>query len=99
MAFEDFQGRLVRLTGTQLQHIIQRHSEMIGMEWAIAETVRMPEATLPSVTDPDDVVEFYRWFPETTKGEKFVRVVVKYSRDDAFVLTAHLTRRIPQRGR
>ena len=71
---------------------------MFGMEWAIAPTLAAPEVTLPSVRDPDSVIEFYRWFFETTRGEKYVKVVVKYSQDDAFVLTAHLTRRIPRRG-
>jgi hypothetical protein len=71
---------------------------MLGMEWAIGTTIAVPDSTLPSVTDPDSVIEFYRWFPETTRRGKFVRVVVKYTPVDAFVLTAHLTRRIPRRG-
>ena len=98
LIFRDYLGRQVRLTDTQLRHIYEEHSDMLGMEWAIAPTLAEPEATLPSVTDPETVLEFFRWFPETTRGEKYVRVVVKYMQDDAFVLTAHLTRRIPKRG-
>jgi hypothetical protein len=71
---------------------------MLGMEWAIGETLEAPEAALPSLDDPDNVVEYYKWFPDTTRGEKYVRVVVKYNQEDAFVITAHLSRRIPQRG-
>ena len=71
---------------------------MIGMEWAIGDTIEAPEVTLPSVKDPDSVVEYYKWFTDTTRGEKYVKVVVKFSQDDAFVLTALLSRRIPRRG-
>ena len=71
---------------------------MYGMEWAIGETLEDPAAILPSVKDPESVLEYFRWFPNTSRGEKYVRVVVKFHQDDAFVLTAHLTRRIPQRG-
>ena len=98
MTFTDFQGRLIRLSETQLRHIFQRHSEMYGIEWAIGETLEAPASTLPSVRDPESVLEYFRWFPNTSRGEKYVRVVVKLEQDDAFVLTAHLTRRIPQRG-
>ena len=98
MHFTDFQGRIVRLSKRQLEHIIQRHSEMTGMEWAIAETLEAPDATLPSVSDPQTVTEYYRWFNNTSRGEKYIRVVVKLERDDCFVLTAHLCRRIPRRG-
>ena len=98
MTFRDFQGRLVRLSETQRVHIFERHSEMIGMEWAIADTLDAPETTLPSVTDPENVVEYFRWFPNTNRGEKYVRVVVKLAPGDAFVLTAHVCRRIPRRG-
>ena len=71
---------------------------MIGMEWAIAETLQAPESTLPSVTDPENVLEYYRWFSNTNRGEKYVRVVIRLEQSDAFVLTAHLCRRIPKRG-
>ena len=98
LTFTDSQGRLIRLPETQLQHIFHRHSEMYGMEWAIGETLEAPVSTLPSVKDPESVLEYFRWFPNTSRGGKYVRVVVKFEPDDAFVLTAHLARRIPQRG-
>ena len=71
---------------------------MLGMDEAIVQTLESPEVILPSVSDPDSVVEYFRFFPETSRGEKFVRVVVKYARNDALVITAHLARRIPRRG-
>ena len=88
----------IRLTAEQLRHIYQRHPEMVGMERAIRETLDNPERILASVSDPERVREFYRWFPETTEGSKYVRVVVGFEPGDAFVITAHLTRRIPRRG-
>ena len=81
-----------------MEHILERHPELGGMEWAIAETLEAPESTLPSITDPETVLEYFRWFSNTNKGEKYVRVVVKFDSGDAFILTAHLCRRIPRRG-
>ena len=89
---------MVRLSEIQFDHILERHSEMIGMEWAIGETLEAPASILPSVSDPENVFEYFRWFPNTSRGEKYVRVVVKMGQLDAFVLTAHLCRRIPRRG-
>ncbi len=53
LIFRDYQGRSVRLLEKQLLHIHERHSEMIGMEWAIGQTIETPEAELPSIKDPD----------------------------------------------
>ena len=52
LIFRDRQGRSVRLSEKQLLHILERHSEMLGMEWAIGETIEAPEVTLPSVKTP-----------------------------------------------
>jgi alanine-alpha-ketoisovalerate/valine-pyruvate aminotransferase len=74
---------------------------MAGMEWAIAETLESPDEIMPSRTDPARVNEYYKWFTNTTRGNKFIRVVVCFhqgDQGDAFVLTAHLARRIPRRG-
>jgi hypothetical protein len=98
LTFRDSQGRLVRFPHERLNHILERHSEMAGMEWAIRETLALPDASLPSVRNPTNVVEYYRWFTDTNGSGKYVRVVVRYSQQDAFVLTAHFTRRIPRRG-
>ena len=88
----------IRLTNEQLRHIHQRHPEMVGLEWAIRETMDSPEVVLASVRDPERVREYYRWFPETPEGSKFVRVVIGFEQAGAFVITAHLARRIPRRG-
>ena len=71
---------------------------MDGMEWAIAETLESPDAVVVSRTDPDRVNEYYKWSTNTDRGDKFIRVVVCSHRGDAFVLTAHMARRIPGRS-
>lgn len=71
---------------------------MVGMEWAIVETVETPDAVVASRTDPNRVSEYYKWFTNTVRGGKFIRVIVCSNLDDAFVLTAHMARRIPIRG-
>ena len=90
---------MVRLPDERLSHILQEHPEMAGMEWAIAETLELPDEIMPSRADPARVSEYYKWFTNTTGGNKFIRVVVCFHPDDAFVLTAHLVRRIPRRGK
>jgi hypothetical protein len=41
---------------------------MAGMEWAIAETLELPDEIMPSRTDPARVSEYYKWFTNTTGG-------------------------------
>ncbi|HKB57808.1 MAG TPA: hypothetical protein VKC51_09475 [Lacunisphaera sp.] len=46
----DYQGRTVRLTAERLAHI-REHPEMVGLEQAIADTLRQPSLVIQSVTD------------------------------------------------
>lgn len=71
---------------------------MAGMDEAISETLERPDAVVRSIRDPEHVREHYKWFANTSRGAKFLRTVVRYSEDDAFLITAHFTRRIPTRG-
>ncbi len=71
---------------------------MDGMEQAIVETLESPDAVIRSIRDPEHVREHYKWFADTSRGAKFLRTVVRYSEDDAFLITTHFTRRIPRRG-
>jgi len=79
----------VRLTEERLAHILG-HPEMSEMESAIAETLQYPETVIQSRSD-EQARLYYRLYPETEVGEKFVCVVVKAREGDAFVLTAYLT--------
>ena len=72
---------VVRLPNKHLGHILQRHSEMSGMEWAIRETLASPDAILNSVRNPGSVVEYYKWFLGTDRGDKYVKVVVSWVKE------------------
>ena len=63
---------------------------MTRLEPAIEQTLRQPEMVMRSASDPA-VELFYRHLPDTAVGEKWLCVVVKYTVDDAFLLTAYLT--------
>ncbi len=39
---------------------------------------------------------YYRFYPETRVGDKFLCVVVKVRVDDAFVITAYLTDKVKE---
>ncbi len=88
----DHEGRAIRLTDERLAHILD-HPEMEGMQSSISETLENPEKIVRSRSD-EQAHLYYRAYPDTTVGEKFLCVVVKALEGDAFVLTAYLTDRI-----
>lgn len=69
---------------------------MAGMEGEIGEVLKAPEKVLQSATD-EHAHLFYRHLERTNLGGKWLCVVVKYSGDDAFVLTSYLTDK-PKKG-
>ena len=91
----DHQGLAVRLTDERRAHILD-HPEMAGFETAIAETLEQPALVVQSISD-DAARLYYRFYPATRMGDKFVCVVVKVKPGDAFVLTAYLTDK-PKKG-
>lgn len=66
---------------------------MVGLEAAMAETLRTPERVVESFSDLATALH-YRFYLATQVGDKWLCVVVKYTVLDAFVLTAYLTDRI-----
>ena len=84
-------GRNVRLTDERLAHILER-TEMRGMREEIIRTLQAPAQVRVSRSDPT-VRLFYEFCSQTRIGGKWLCVVVKYSVDDAFVITAYLTDR------
>lgn len=82
----------VRLTDERLSHILD-HPEMSGMESAIAETLRKPESVIQSRSEAGARL-YYRLYPGTQVGEKYLCIVVKVLQEDAFILTAYLTDRL-----
>ncbi len=87
----DHEGRKIRLNKERLAHILE-HPEMIGLEYTIEETLKKPLLVIQSVSD-ETARLYYRFYPRTRLGDKFICVVVKKSSEDAFVLTAYLTDR------
>jgi hypothetical protein len=88
-AITDCFGRSVRLTDERAAHILD-HSEMIGMEEAITQTLQAPTEVRVSRSDAS-VRLFYEFYARTAVRDKWLCVVVKYLADDAFVITAYLT--------
>jgi hypothetical protein len=80
------------LTEERLRHILS-HPEMAGLEAAITEAVRKPQAVVISRSD-ENVRLFYRLKSTAIFGEKWLCVVIKYAASDSFVLTAYLTDKI-----
>ncbi len=66
---------------------------MAGLEVAIEETLARPEYVVQSLSD-DEAQLYYRFYPATRVGEKFLCVVVKARLPDPFVLTAYLTDKV-----
>lgn len=59
------------------------------MESGIGETVREPESVIQSRSDAGGL--YYRFHAGTAVGGKLLCVVFKARREDAFILTSHLT--------
>ena len=87
--FHDFEGRSVRLSEERLSHILG-HPEMKDMLEAIKQTIAFPQKVVQSLSDTDAYLH-YRFYVGTRVGDKYLCVVVKIRREDAFILTAYLT--------
>jgi hypothetical protein len=66
---------------------------MAGFEGEIEETLKGPERVVQSLSD-DLVRLYYRYYPTTPVGGKFLCVVVKTSSNDSFVVTAYRTDKV-----
>ncbi len=82
-------GRSVRLTEERVAHVLE-HPEMKGLIIEIGLVLREPAFVRRSSSVPAMRV-FYKFFERTIVGGKWLCVVVKYSDNDAFVVTAYLT--------
>ena len=93
--FRDYLDREVRLTDERLAHI-REHPEMVGLDQAMADTLRQPTFVIQSLFDQAATLH-YRFYLGTRVGDKWLCVVVKHMALDAFVLTAYLTDK-PKKG-
>jgi hypothetical protein len=96
LTIRDFQGQLIKLTARQWEHIIGGHPDMLGMEWAMRETLEDPEEVRRSQKPPNTTRLYYRWYTNTPVGSKWVCVAVKFLETDAFISTAYVTTKIKE---
>lgn len=89
---KDYKGVKIRLTSERLGHILE-HPEMSGMKKNISEALLKPDCVVQSGSD-FNVQMYYRYYVKTAVGNKYLCVVVKWTKTDPFVLTAYLTNKI-----
>lgn len=70
---------------------------MVDLIDAMEQTLANPNFVIESPIEPAMELN-YRFFIGTQVGDKWLCVVVKYSVNDAFVVTAYLTNRV-KKGR
>jgi hypothetical protein len=88
----NYLGKPIRITSERMAHI-KEHPEMAEMAGAIQVTLQAPEKVVQSQSDGKANL-YYRSYPNTPVGEKYLCVVVKEGLTDSFLLTAYLTDRI-----
>jgi hypothetical protein len=86
---QDCFGRLVRVTDERLAHILE-HPEMKEMGSEIERVLLQPQLVRRSRSD-GTMRLFYEFYAQTVVGGKWLCVVVKYTDNDAFVVTSYLT--------
>lgn len=91
--FSDERGNEVRLTDERLQHILRRHPEMAFQMHRFAETLAEPDAVRLSRSSPT-VQLYFRLYQDLRGRNRYVCLVVKRGRNDSFILTAYLDRKI-----
>ena len=89
---KDFMGNNVRLTSERLAHLLG-HPELQKQESRIAETLLQPDIVVQSQSD-ETVKLFFRLYSGLIIGDKYLCVVVKYSKANIFVVTAYFADRI-----
>lgn len=89
--FRDYEARAIRLTDERLTHILKR-PEMTGQELKIQEALGRPDVVIESRQDPS-IRLYHKLYEQTRVSQKYMIVVVKILRDDAFVVTAFFTDR------
>lgn len=90
MFFTDYLGRNVRFTDERIAHILDSHPEMYAQIGNIEATLKEPEFVIRSPSDLE-VELVYRRFYDTPVSEKYLCIVVKTRREDAFIITSYFT--------
>ena len=92
LALKDVWGNSVNLAKERMTHLLE-HPEIRGQEAKIGETLLEPEVVIQSQTDYT-VRLFHRFYRRLRIGDKYLCVVVKYTRDDVFIITAYFTDKV-----
>ena len=80
-------GINIRLTDERWAHIVEEHGELNGLRAEVLQTVKQPERILAGNEGEFLAVR------EMAQG-KYIIVVYRELKDDGFVITAFLTRRV-----
>ena len=90
--FQDYGGRQVVLTDVAERHITSGHREIsaLGTYKVIGETLDRPDI----VVIYNRALQYYRMWPGTPFGDKYVRVVVAEDGEARYARTAYLTGRV-----
>ena len=91
---KDNQGNNIRLTDERLEHILL-HPEMIELQNKIETAIINPDYIIKSKVDKN-VKLFNKFYITKQFGGKYLCVVVKYEKDDAFIITSYLIRELPK---
>lgn len=95
ISLREVRGRSVRLTAERLFHIEENHPEILNAAELAEEVLAAPEEIVRSRSDPE-IELYYRFYRDTQVGEKYSCIVVKFTEDDAFILTVYLTDKVKQ---
>jgi hypothetical protein len=82
----------VILTAKRKSYILE-HPEMAGQEQKITETIKHPDVIVQSRSD-ETVRLFHRYYQGLSIGDKHLCVVVKYTEENIFIITAYFTDKV-----
>lgn len=83
-------GVLIRLTDERWIHITEEHSELAGYYFEVLETIQEPQAIYEGKVGELIAVK------EVETGKFLVVIYKEVNKEDGFIITAFLTRRINQ---
>jgi len=90
-AIADKHGRRIRLSHRAWAHISKRHPVMTSHLEEIKETLKKPDALRRSGVDPD-VWHYYRYQKSRPSPARYLLVLVKYLKNDGFIISAYFVK-------
>ncbi len=87
LELKDKHGRIIYLTDERYKHIL-KHPEMEKSIGIIEETIKIPHKITGISFDPY-IKYFYSHYKSRKSKAKYLRVVVKYTNGEGFVITAY----------